>query len=132
MIGMSANLQSSAKWTRLRLASVLLGLALPLALAVAITAFFFHASDQAVGIQGGGPSEIQAIADDDRTHCIESHKVSDSSCIVGLGCVACTVLPQDAAVVAIQASTAVRPFSPSVQAQMRIYPVHQPPEFVST
>lgn len=129
--GMGGKLQSQVRWARLRLIAVLLGLALPLALATAITAFLFHQSGQAAGIQEV-VAEIQVMADDDRTPCSESHKVSDGSCIAALGCVACTVFPQDAALLAIQASTAVYPFSPAVQAQMRIYPVHQPPEFIST
>lgn len=129
-IGIGASLQGMARWPRLLLASVLLGLALPLALAVAITAFSFHGSDQAVGIQGGA-TEIQAIADDDRTHCIESHKVSDGSCIASVGCLACTVLPQDEAATLIRALAVVRPFSASVRTQMRIYLVDQPPKIVS-
>lgn len=127
-IGIGASLQGLARWPRLLLSSVLLGLAVPLALAVAIAAF--HAYDPTVDLPPVA-IENQAMADDDRTHCRESHKISDGLCIAALGCVACTLLPQDVGAVAIQVSAAVRPLSSPVQSQMRIYPVHQPPRFAS-
>ncbi len=126
--GIGASLQRMARWPRLLLSSVLLGLAVPLALAVAIAAF--HAYDPTVDVQPVA-IEYQAMADDDRTPCRESHKISDGSCIAALGCVACTVLPQDVAVVVVQVPAAARPLSSPARTQIRIYPVHQPPRFAS-
>jgi hypothetical protein len=129
-IGIGANLQSQVRPARLRPVAVVLGLVLALALTTAITAFLSHQSGQAIGIQEV-VAEMPVFADDDRTPCRESHKASDGSCIAAPGCAACTVLPQDTSVVAIQVSSAVRPLSPSVLAQMRFYPIHQPPKIVS-